>query len=133
MRLLSLTLKSMRQRKAGVALTVFTVALSVFLLLGVERVRTDARLGFASTVSGTDLLVGARSGRAQRETCNGEHHRDSVARTQDDPGLEDPPDALGALAVPDVVGQPRHGRESLRPCDANSTALLRRSVRPPRL
>lgn len=62
MRLLSLTLKSMRQRKAGVALTVFTVALSVFLLLGVERVRTDARLGFASTVSGTDLLVGARSG-----------------------------------------------------------------------
>jgi putative ABC transport system permease protein len=62
MRLFSLTLKSLRQRKAGVALTVFTVALSVFLLLGVERVRTDARLGFASTVSGTDLLVGARSG-----------------------------------------------------------------------
>lgn len=62
MRLLSLTLKSMRQRKAGVALTIFTVALSVFLLLGVERVRTDARQGFASTVSGTDLLVGARSG-----------------------------------------------------------------------
>lgn len=62
MKLLSLTLKSLRQRKAGVALTVFTVALSVFLLLGVERVRTDARQGFASTVSGTDLLVGARSG-----------------------------------------------------------------------
>jgi putative ABC transport system permease protein len=62
MKLLFLTLKSLRQRKAGVALTVFTVALSVFLLLGVERVRTDARQGFASTVSGTDLLVGARSG-----------------------------------------------------------------------
>jgi putative ABC transport system permease protein len=62
MRVLYLTLKSMRQRRAGVALTVFTVALSVFLLLGVERVRTDARQGFASTVSGTDLLVGARSG-----------------------------------------------------------------------
>lgn len=62
MTLLYLTLRSLRQRKAGVALTVFTVALSVFLLLGVERVRTDARQGFASTVSGTDLLVGARSG-----------------------------------------------------------------------
>jgi putative ABC transport system permease protein len=62
MKLLPLTLRSLRQRKAGVALTVFTVALSVFLLLGVERVRTDARQGFASTVSGTDLLVGARSG-----------------------------------------------------------------------
>ncbi|MDQ0008299.1 putative ABC transport system permease protein [Luteibacter jiangsuensis] len=62
MRLFSLTLKSLRQRKAGVALTVFTIALSVFLLLGVERVRIEARQGFASTVSGTDLLVGARSG-----------------------------------------------------------------------
>jgi putative ABC transport system permease protein len=62
MKLVTLTLKSLRQRKAGVALTVLTVALSVFLLLGVERVRTDARQGFASTVSGTDLLVGARSG-----------------------------------------------------------------------
>lgn len=62
MKLLYLTAKSIRQRKTGVALTIFTVALSVFLLLGVERVRTDARQGFASTVSGTDLLVGARSG-----------------------------------------------------------------------
>lgn len=62
MTLFYLTLKSLRQRKAGVALTVFTVALSVFLLLGVERIRTDARQNFASTVSGTDLLVGARSG-----------------------------------------------------------------------
>lgn len=62
MKLLYLTFKSLRQRKAGVVLTIFTIALSVFLLLGVERVRTDARLGFASTVSGTDLLVGARSG-----------------------------------------------------------------------
>ncbi|MGF6709044.1 putative ABC transport system permease protein [Luteibacter sp. W1I16] len=62
MKLFSLTLKSLRQRKAGVALTVFTIALSVFLLLGVERVRTEARQGFASTVSGTNLLVGARSG-----------------------------------------------------------------------
>jgi putative ABC transport system permease protein len=62
MNILRLTLKSLRQRRAGVALTVLTIALSVFLLLGVERVRTDARQGFASTVSGTDLLVGARSG-----------------------------------------------------------------------
>ena len=62
MNLLRLTLKSLRQRRAGVVLTVLTIALSVFLVLGVERVRTDAREGFASTVSGTDLLVGARSG-----------------------------------------------------------------------
>ncbi|TCV94679.1 putative ABC transport system permease protein [Luteibacter rhizovicinus] len=62
MELVRLTWKSLRQRRAGASLTVFTIALSVFLLLGVERVRTDARQGFASTVAGTDLIVGARSG-----------------------------------------------------------------------
>jgi len=31
-------------------------------LLAVERVRTEARASFASTISGTDLIVGARSG-----------------------------------------------------------------------
>lgn len=62
MNLISLALKSLRQRRTGVLLTVVTIALSVFLLLGVERVRVDARRGFSSTVSGTDLVVGARSG-----------------------------------------------------------------------
>src|SRR5690606_17938718 len=38
------------------------IALSVCLLLAVERVRTEARASFASTISGTDLIVGARSG-----------------------------------------------------------------------
>ncbi|MCY1508726.1 acidobacterial duplicated orphan permease [compost metagenome] len=32
------------------------------LLLAVERVRSEARSSFASTISGTDLIVGARSG-----------------------------------------------------------------------
>lgn len=32
------------------------------LLLAVERVRTEAKASFASTISGTDLIVGARSG-----------------------------------------------------------------------
>ena len=32
------------------------------LLLGVEKVRTGARQSFADTISGTDLIVGARSG-----------------------------------------------------------------------
>jgi putative ABC transport system permease protein len=36
--------------------------MSVALLLGVEILRTEAKASFASTVSGTDLIVGARSG-----------------------------------------------------------------------
>lgn len=53
---------SLRSRALSVGLTVLVITLSVILLLGVERVRTQAHEGFASTVSGTDLIVGARSG-----------------------------------------------------------------------
>ena len=38
------------------------IAVSIALLLGVEKVRTGARQSFADTISGTDLIVGARSG-----------------------------------------------------------------------
>ncbi len=60
--LLRLALASLANRRFTVLLTVFAIALSVALLLGVERLRTEARASFASTISGTDLIVGARSG-----------------------------------------------------------------------
>ena len=60
-----LALKSLWNRRATVLLTVLSIALSVSLLLGVERVRVDARAAFANTISGTDLVVGARSGAVQ--------------------------------------------------------------------
>ena len=56
-----LALKSLRNRRVTAALTVVSIALAVALLLGVERIRQQTREGFASTVSGTDLIVGARS------------------------------------------------------------------------
>ncbi|MDX5410014.1 MAG: ABC transporter permease [Thauera sp.] len=62
---LGLSLRSIANRRLSVALTVIAVALAVALLTGVERVRTDARAGFAQTISGTDLVVGARSGPVQ--------------------------------------------------------------------
>lgn len=43
-------------------LSILTVAISVILLLGVERIRTQAKSSFANTISGTDLIVGGRSG-----------------------------------------------------------------------
>lgn len=60
--MLELAWASLRSRALGAGLTMLVIALSVTLLLGVERVRTQAHEGFASTVSGTDLIVGARSG-----------------------------------------------------------------------
>lgn len=60
--LLSLSIKSLANRKFSVLLTVFSIALSVMLFLGVEKIREGARAGFEKTVSGTDLIVGARTG-----------------------------------------------------------------------
>jgi putative ABC transport system permease protein len=37
----------------------------MMLVLGVEKVRNEAKLSFANTISGTDLIVGARSGSIQ--------------------------------------------------------------------
>lgn len=62
MYLFRLALASLANRRFTALLTVFTIALSVCLLLAVERVRTEARTSFANTISGTDLIVGARSG-----------------------------------------------------------------------
>ncbi|MGB0631675.1 MAG: ABC transporter permease, partial [Alphaproteobacteria bacterium] len=62
MRVFRLALYSLASRRVTVSLTVFAIAVSVSLLLGVERLRTEARASFSNTVSGTDLIVGARSG-----------------------------------------------------------------------
>jgi len=62
MYLLRLALTSLNNRRFTALLTVFAIALSVCLLLAVERIRTETRASFASTISGSDLIVGARSG-----------------------------------------------------------------------
>ncbi len=59
---IKLAWKSLMNRKATAVLTIMTVAISVILLLGVERIRTQAKNSFANTISGTDLIVGGRSG-----------------------------------------------------------------------
>ena len=60
-----LALKSLRNRKFSTFLTVASIALSVTLLLGVERIRKEARASFTNTISGTDLIVGGRTGPVQ--------------------------------------------------------------------
>jgi putative ABC transport system permease protein len=63
--LLALALSSLWNRRFTVALTVLSIAISTALLLGVERLRQEARSGFLRTVSGTDLIIGARSNPVQ--------------------------------------------------------------------
>lgn len=60
--LLRIALASLANRRASALLCVFSIALAVSLLLGVERLRQEARHSFTQTISGTDLIVGARAG-----------------------------------------------------------------------
>ena len=65
MTLTRLALASLKSRWLTVGLTIFAVAMSVALFLGVEKLRNGARGSFSDTISGTDLIVGARSGSVQ--------------------------------------------------------------------
>lgn len=59
--IVSLALRSISNRAGTALLTILTVAISVTLFLTVEKVRHGARASFENTVSGVDLIVGARS------------------------------------------------------------------------
>ena len=59
---LALVFKSLVNRRGTAALTLASIAVSAALLSVVDRVRTDTQTSFANTISGTDLIVGARSG-----------------------------------------------------------------------
>jgi putative ABC transport system permease protein len=59
---LRLAWRSLLNRRLASILTILSVALSVALLIGVERVRQSARSSFTNTISQTDLIVGARGG-----------------------------------------------------------------------
>src|SRR5690554_5673627 len=63
--MMKLALASLLNRKASAWLTIIAIAVSTLLLLGVERVRSQTQDNFANTISGTDLIVGARTGSTQ--------------------------------------------------------------------
>lgn len=62
---MKLAWKSLNNRKLATILTVVAMMLSLVLLMSVERVRRAAETGFTQSVSGVDLIVGARSGPLQ--------------------------------------------------------------------
>ena len=63
--LLGLAARSAWNRRLTLSLVTLSIALSTWLLLSVERMRNDVRASFAQSVSGTDLIVGARTGSVQ--------------------------------------------------------------------
>ena len=63
--MLNLLVRSLWNRRGTAVLTIFSIAVSVTLLLGVEKIRQGVRTSFSSAVSGTDIIVGARGGQLQ--------------------------------------------------------------------
>lgn len=57
--------KSICNRWSTALLAILAIVMSVALILTVEKIRRDARASFTQTVSGTDLIIGARSGAVQ--------------------------------------------------------------------
>lgn len=60
--LLGLAARSAWNRRFSLGLVLLSIALSTLLLLGIERLRTDVRENFSQAVSGTDLILGPRTG-----------------------------------------------------------------------
>ena len=65
MAIITLAFQSLGNRWLTGLLAILAIALSVTLFLGVERVRTGAKASFGDTISGTDLIAGARAGDVQ--------------------------------------------------------------------
>jgi len=63
--LIRLAAQSAWNRRFVLSLVALSIALSTLLLLGIARLRDDVRKNFAQSVSGTDLIVGARTGSVQ--------------------------------------------------------------------
>lgn len=63
--ILRLALRSLRARRGLVIMAALSIAVSVALLLSVEKLRKAAWESFSGTLSGTDIVVGARSGELQ--------------------------------------------------------------------
>lgn len=53
---------SLLNRRGTVLLTVLSITISILVLLGVDHIRHEAKRNFSQTVSGVDLIVGARTG-----------------------------------------------------------------------
>ena len=63
--MIAIAWKSLCSRWSTALLALLAIAMSVALILTVEKIRRDARSSFTQTVSGTDLIIGARSGSIQ--------------------------------------------------------------------
>ncbi len=58
---IKLAIKSLLYRKTSVLFTLLAMSISVFIMVGVEHIRLQAKTSFTNSISGVDLIVGART------------------------------------------------------------------------
>lgn len=59
---LRLASKSLLNRRGTILLTILSLTIGILLVLGINHLRTQVKESFNNTLSGTDLIVGARGG-----------------------------------------------------------------------
>lgn len=57
-----LAISSLTERKGSVMIAILAMTVSVFVLLGVDHIRHQAKESFSKTITGVDLIVGAKTG-----------------------------------------------------------------------
>ena len=107
--LLTLAIKSAWNRKLTLGLTLISLTLSVALLLGVERVRQQAQESFSQSVSGTDLIVGARTSPIQLMLYSVFHIGDATNNIRWHAYLDLAADPNIAWTIPISLGDSHHG------------------------
>mgnify|MGYP001255787191 FL=1 len=57
-----IVISSLLDRKASIFLTLVAMTISIFVILAVENIRHQTKKNFESSLSGTDLIIGSKSG-----------------------------------------------------------------------
>ena len=59
--LIKLAIESLKDRKESIILALIGMTISIFVLFGVEHIRQQTKKSFVNALSGTDLIIGART------------------------------------------------------------------------
>jgi len=96
-------------RRMTLGLTLLSLTLSVAMLLGVERLRNEAHRSFSLSVSGTDLIVGARTSPVQLMLYSVFRIGEATNNINWTSYQKIAADPLVAWAVPISLGDSHHG------------------------
>ena len=116
--LASLASSSLWNRRGTALLTLVSLTLAVTLLIGVEKIRTEARDGFYAAVSGTDLIVGARTSPVQLLLASVFRIGDATANVDYESYRRISRHPLVAWSIPISLGDSHRGHRVLGTTDA---------------